>query len=116
MQKCWRNTFFTLAMHADSGAHTCLESGHPALGSWPLTYPHCQIQHPPLDCLRAKHDHISTGSKSTTSKANDGLLLVKKMSSGRLLDKHKDRFVGDIGSGHPFLRARPGGGLECVLL
>ncbi len=24
--------------------------------------------------------------------------------------------VGDIGSGHPFLRARPGGGLECVLL
>ncbi len=24
--------------------------------------------------------------------------------------------VGEIGSGHPFLRARPGGGLECVLL
>jgi len=24
--------------------------------------------------------------------------------------------VCDIGSGHPFLRARPGGGLECVLL
>jgi len=24
--------------------------------------------------------------------------------------------VGDIGSGHPFLRARPGGGLESVLL
>ena len=24
--------------------------------------------------------------------------------------------VGDLGSGHPFLRTRPGGGLECVLL
>ncbi len=24
--------------------------------------------------------------------------------------------VGDTGSGHPFLQARPGGGLECVLL
>jgi len=24
--------------------------------------------------------------------------------------------VGDIGAGRPFLRARPGGGLECVLI